>query len=180
VSTVPSRVQRHRQADAARRRVRTTGVNLIGKRTTIPKRKPPRSKRPRYRKAGALAGFSGMLAALFFATGQVFWAVGAVTSAGAGVAVAHLEYRRQLAEVKATGKPIGGGAQPTSSPAQPQPAAEPARQPRAKQKPASDHMARCKANPPGGKTCRCPDGPNRKGKPAAKKRRVEAGRRKRG
>lgn len=180
-SRVPSRVQRHRQAEAARRRVRTTGINRIGKRTVIPKPKPPpKRKRPKYQTAGLLGSFSGMCVALFAATGSILWAVGGVASGVGGVASAYLEYRRELLEVKRTGRPIGApdpaqAPQLAAQPAAPPPA-KPAPAAKKKTKPADDHLARCKAKPPGGPTCRCPDGPNRKGT----KRRVEAGRRKRG
>lgn len=151
------RVQRHRNAEAARRRVRTVGTSRIGQQTRIPKPVPPKKRKP-YRKSGALSALSFALAGLFFATGQVFWAVGACAGAAGSAAAWRIDYRRELAQVKATGRPIGG-AQPKPQKA----SATPARQRTPKPKPGADHLARCKAKPPGGPTCRCADGPNRKG-----------------
>lgn len=157
-------------ADKRRRQVRAVGTQRIGQRTVIPKAKPPRRRRPKYQAAGTLGAFAGMCTALFAATGSILWLVGSVAAGAGGCASAYLEYRRDLIEVKRTGKPIGAPQQQPAPPAKPAPA-KPAG--RAK-KPADDHLARCKAQPPGGPTCRCPDGPNRKGKPAAKKRPVKA------
>jgi hypothetical protein len=150
-----------------RRRVRTVNPGLIGRRTTIPKRKPPPRKRAKYQGAGVLGSFGAMCTALFAATGSIFWAVGAVTTAGAGVAVAHLEYRRDLATVKRTGQPIDepkAAARRDDLSDRPEPtpvdldAVPPRRTPR---KSAGDHASRCTAKSQS--TCRCPDGPNRRG-----------------
>jgi hypothetical protein len=162
-------------ADKKRRRVRAVGTSRIGQQTRIPKKRPPKRRRPQYRHAGTLAGLSVLFSTFAFMTGSLFWAVGACTTATAGSYVARQAYKRELAEVKRTGRPVGA---PARQPAKP--ADDPLRQPlptyRAA-KPGDDHLSRCKANPPGGPTCRCPDGPNRKGKTAAK--RTSTARRKR-
>lgn len=156
-----------------RRQVRTVNPGLIGRRTTVPKRKPPPRKRAKYQGAGVLGSFGAMCTALFAATGSIFWAVGAVTTAGAGVAVAHLEYRRDLATVKRTGRPIdepkaAARRDDLSDRPDPTPVDLDAVQPRASppprrtsRKPAGDHASRCTAK--SASTCRCPDGPNRRG-----------------
>jgi hypothetical protein len=182
-------VSKSSAAAKKRRRVRTVNPGLIGKRTTVPKRKPPPRKRAKYQGAGVLGSFGAMCTALFAATGSIFWAVGAVTTAGAGVAVAHLEYRRDLATVKRTGKPIEDPApaarrtddlsdRPEPQPVDldpPQPRPAPPR--RARAKPAGDHASRCTAKSQS--TCRCPDGPNRRGaKTTTKRATTGAGRKK--
>jgi hypothetical protein len=174
------RVQRQRKADADRRKVATRGKRV----PRPPQRRAPKSRRPRYRNAGALAGLSVMFSTFSFMTGSIFWAVGAATTAAASGYVARQAYKRELAEVKRTGRPIGADevkdAPPASAPAErsrgpnlvqlltASDARSASPPPAAKRSGGTDHIARCKANPPGGPTCRCPDGPNRKGKPAKK------------
>lgn len=186
--TTPQRVQRHRKSESDLRKVRTTGVNRLGTRTVVrpPKQPAPKAQRPQYRETATMTGLSGVFSALAFMTGSIFWAVGAVTTAAGTAAVARIEYRRELAQVKAAGKPIGAkdpapAAQRTDDledRPEPKPvdldaprttqqrAAQkppPQRRQAGPKKPAGDHADRCKAKPPGGPTCRCPDGPNRKG-----------------
>lgn len=153
------RVQRHRKAEADRRKVTTRGKRL----PRPPRQRAPKSRRPRYRNAGALAAASTLFSTFAFMTGSLFWAVGACTAAAAGSYVARQAYKRELAEVKRTGRPVGAPATAKRPPSGPSVARRPpdARKPAG----AGDHAARCKANPPGGPTCRCKDGPNRKGKP---------------
>ena len=151
------RVQRHRRAEANRRRVTTRG-----KRVPRPRTPKPPARRAKYRKSAVLGGLSGMFGALFLATGQILWAVGAVTQAAGAAAAAYVDYRRDLIEVKRTGRPVVDHPSPgRTGPAPVRSSTQ--NKPRTKQ--ASDHMARCKAKPPGGPTCRCPDGPNRKSAP---------------
>lgn len=113
--TVPQRVQRHRKTEANRRRVTTRG-----KRAPRPRAPRPPARRPKYRKSAALGGLSGMFGALFLATGQILWAVGAVAQATGAAAAAYVDYRRDLIEVKRTGRPIG-----TPDPAKPSRAGDP-------------------------------------------------------
>lgn len=110
-----------------------------------------------------------MFGALFMATGQIFWAVGAVASSGGAAASAYIDYRRDLIEVKRTGRPVVDHPAPGKTVVAPVRSSSTnlaRRPPDARKKPSSagDHMSRCKAKPPGGPTCRCVDGPNRKGK----------------
>lgn len=118
-------VSRGQRADLERKRVTTRGARVRRPRQT-PARSRGAGRRPKYQTAGALGAFSSMLVAVFAATGSIFAAVGAVTSAGAGVTCAYLEYRRDLIEVKRTGRPIGAP-DPQQQPATPPPA--PAAQP---------------------------------------------------
>jgi hypothetical protein len=182
--TTPARVQRHRKAEAARRQVTTRGKRVPRPRTP----KSPARKRSRYAKSGALSGLSFLLSMGFFAGGSALWAVGACASAAGSAIAWRIEHRRQLAEVKATGRPIGDEPpkpQRTTrrKPVQPviPPASwlegdmsEPAR-PAPRQPKTDDHATRCKAKPPGGPTCRCPDGPNRKGKTKTTTKRASGG-----
>lgn len=182
--TTPRRVQRHRQADAARRKVRTTGTHRIGTRTRVPQQKRPTSRRPkgrapRYRGTTAMTGLSGVLSALAFATGSVFWAFGAVTTAAGTAAVARIEYRRELVEVKRTGRPVGATSDPAPAArrtddleeiVEPEPVdrSTSTRRSSGVRRPAGgDHASRCTAKSPS--TCRCVDGPNRKGKTTTKR-----------
>ena len=110
-----SRVTRHRQAEANRRRVTTRG-----KRVSRPRRLPPSSRRMK-RRTGATVGILGLLTAICSFGGAVFTVAGAVTTAVGGVTVAWIEYRRDLIEVKRTGKPIGRPEkQPKPPPPQPE------------------------------------------------------------
>lgn len=150
--------------------MRTVGANRIGQQTRIPRGRPPKRRTPKYRNSAVLGGLSGMFGALFLATGQILWAVGAVTQAVGAAVAAYVDYHRDLIEVKRTGQPVGAPKAGDPVPAGVTPVDLDTPRRAARPKSSTDaHLARCKAKPPGGPTCRCPDGPNRKGKPAAKK-----------
>lgn len=163
------RVQRHRQAEANRR-----GVTTRGKRV-----QRPRNIRPSHRTAkrtGATVGVLGLLTAICSFGGAVFTVAGAVTTAVGGVTVAWIEYRRDLIEVKRTGKPIGQPEPPKpAEPVKPEPPERnlahppldarkpPAHKPTSKGWPPKGHNPKCRAK--SAKTCRCP-----KGRTGAKRR----------
>lgn len=93
-------VQRHRKVEANRRRVTTRGKRVSRPRNVRPSRRMKR-------RTGATVGVLGLLTAICSFGGAVFTVAGAVTTAVGGVTVAWIEYRRDLIEVKRTGKPIG-------------------------------------------------------------------------
>lgn len=98
-----TRITQHRQAEANRRRVTTRGQHRIGQYRVLPKTRPSRRT---VRRAGATTGLLGLLTAVMSFGGAVFTVAGAVTTAVGGMTVAWIEYRRDLLEVKRTGKPI--------------------------------------------------------------------------
>jgi hypothetical protein len=102
--TTPPRVQRHRQAEANRRRVTTRGKRV--RRPAQPPRQTRALPRPSRRMATRTVGAVALIASIFSFAGSVITVAGAVTTAVGGVTVAWIEYRRDLIEVKRTGKPI--------------------------------------------------------------------------
>jgi hypothetical protein len=117
-SPVTPRARRQRDRAADRRKVRSRNPR-------------PRRHRRRAKQTGVLAALGFALTAIFMATGMTAAAVGSVATAAGSSAVSYIEYRRDLREVKRTGRPIGA---PEPKP-EPPPKQKPARKPRQRARP---------------------------------------------
>lgn len=156
------RLQRQRQADANRRRVRTQG-----KRVPRPRQPRPRPSKRTVKRTAAASGLLGAINALLGLVGAVASTTAVIVTAVGGVTVAYVEYRRDLIEVKRTGRPIGApdprqGAKRQSNRRRPAGAASADHPLPGKGKPAVAPLhPGCQASAP--RYCRCPGGPNRRG-----------------
>lgn len=120
-----AKIQEHRRAEHNRRQVRTRNIRQIGQYQRV---QHTRSSKRTVKRTAATAGALGALFALLEVIGTT---TAALVAAAGSTGVAYLEYRRDLIEVKRTGKPIQDPAvKPAPKPAEaatskPVPAAQP-------------------------------------------------------